>query len=119
KAMQNWLKVCSNKATCADTYSELAFQTSIRSGMWPKRPDQEPVNRWIERALELSQPDSVSRAKALIARCFWERDSAAVAREAVELAEKSGDLELRSYAWGARGVVHFAEGDYEEALAWS
>src|ERR671936_705358 len=118
-AMQNSLKVCSNKATCADTYSELAFQTSIRSGMWPKRPDQELVNRWIERALELSEPDSVSRTRALIARCFWERDSASAAREAGELAERFSDVELRSRAWGAQGVVAFAEGDYEAALAWS
>jgi class 3 adenylate cyclase len=118
-AMQNSLKVCSNKATCADTYSELAFQTAIRSGMWPKLPDQELVNGWIERALELSEPDSVSRARALIARCLWERDSAPAAREAGELAEGLGDVELRSHAWGAQAVVAFAEGDYEAALAWS
>jgi hypothetical protein len=39
-AMQSSLTVCSNKATCADTYSELAFQTAIRSSMWAKRPDR-------------------------------------------------------------------------------
>src|SRR5207245_6107190 len=69
-AMQNSLKVCSNKATCADTYSELAFQTSIRSSMWAKRPDRELVRGWIEQALKLSESESDSRAKALIARSF-------------------------------------------------
>jgi class 3 adenylate cyclase len=118
-AMQNSLKVCSNKATCADTYSELAFQTAIRSSMWAKRPDRELVGGWIEQALDLSAAESVSRAKALIALSFWERNTPEAAREAVELAERSGDIELRSYAWGARGAVAFGEGDFESALSWS
>jgi class 3 adenylate cyclase len=118
-AMQHSLKVCSNKATCADTYSELAFQTAIRSSMWPKRPDGELVGGWIEHALELSEPETVSRARALIARSFWERNTREAAREASELAERSGDIELRSYAWGAESVVAFADGDFEAALTWS
>ncbi|MFL5962650.1 MAG: adenylate/guanylate cyclase domain-containing protein [Gaiellaceae bacterium] len=118
-AMQNSLKVCSNKATCADTYSELAFQTAIRSSMWAKRPDRELVAGWIEQALELSEAESVSRAKALIARSFWERNTPEAAREASELAERSGDIELRSYAWGARCAVAFGEGDFQSALTWS
>jgi class 3 adenylate cyclase len=118
-AMQNSLKVCSNKATCADTYGELAFQTAIRSSMWAKRPDRELVGGWIEEALELSERESVSRAKALIARSFWERNTPEAAREASELAERLGDIELRSYAWGARGAVAFGEGDFASALSWS
>ena len=118
-AMQNSLKVCPDKATCADTYSELAFQTSIRSGMWRKHPDRRLVREWIERALELSERESVSRARALIARCFWERDTPEAGREAGELADRLGDVELRSHAWGAREVVAFAERDYGEALKWS
>jgi class 3 adenylate cyclase len=118
-AMQSSLMVCSNKAACADTYSELAFQTAIRSSMWAKRPDRELVAGWIEQALELSEPGSGSRAKALIARSFWDRNTPRAAREASELAERSGDIELRSYAWGARGTVSFAEADFEAALTWS
>jgi class 3 adenylate cyclase len=118
-AMPNSLKVCSNKATCADTYSELAFQTAIRSSMWAKRPDRELVRSWIEQALELSEPESDSRAKALIARSFWERNTPEAAGEAIELAQRSGDIELQSYALGARGAVAFGEGDFESALAWS
>ena len=41
------------------------------------------------------------------------------AREASELAERSGDVDLRSYAWGARGAVAFGERDFESALTWS
>jgi class 3 adenylate cyclase len=118
-SMENSLKVCSNKLTCADTYSELAFQTAIRSSMWAKRPDRELVTGWIEQALELSETESVSRAKALIARSFWERNTPAAAREASELAQRSGDVDLRSYAWGARGAVAFGERDFASALTWS
>jgi class 3 adenylate cyclase len=118
-AMQNSLTICSNKETCADTYSELAFQTAIRSSMWAKRPDRELVAGWIEQALELTDPASEARAKALIARSFWERNTPVAAREASELAERSGDVDLRSYAWGARGAVAFGEGDFESALTWS
>jgi class 3 adenylate cyclase len=118
-AMQNSLKVCSNKAICADTYSELAFQTAIRSSMWSKRPDRELVRGWIEQALKLSESESDSRAKALIARSFWERNTPDAAGEAIELAQRSGDIELLSYALGARGAVAFGEGDFESALTWS
>ena len=118
-AMQNSLRVCSNKETCADTYSELAFQTAIRSSMWAKRPDRDLVAGWIEQALELTDPASEARAKALIAHSFWERNTPVAAREASQLAERSGDVDLRSYAWGARGAVAFGEGDFESALTWS
>jgi class 3 adenylate cyclase/tetratricopeptide (TPR) repeat protein len=118
-AMQSSLKVCSVRTERADSYSELAFQTAIRSGMWPKRPDRELVGGWIERALELSDPESAARAKALIARCCWERNTPNEAREACELAERLGDVELRSYAWGARAEVAFGGGDFEESLTWA
>jgi hypothetical protein len=118
-AMQNSLTVCSNRAACAETYSELAFQTAIRSSMWAKRPDRELVAGWIEKALELSEPESDTGARALIARSFWERDTPEAAGAASEIADRSGDIELRSYAWGARGTVAFAEADFESALTWS
>jgi len=41
------------------------------------------------------------------------------AREASELAERFGDLDLQSHAWGARGTVAFAESDFASALTWS
>jgi hypothetical protein len=118
-AMQSSLKVCTNKATCAETYSELAFQTAIRSSMWAKRPDRKLVAGWIDQAVELSDLGSDARARALIARSYWDRPSAGPAREASELAERSGDVDLRSYAWGARATVAFADADFEAALNWS
>jgi tetratricopeptide (TPR) repeat protein len=118
-AMESSLLVCTDKAACAETYSELAFQTAIRSSMWSRRPDRELVSGWIDQAVELSDPGSEARARALIARSYWDRPSAGSAREASELAGRSGDVELRSYAWGARATVAFAEADYDAALDWA
>jgi class 3 adenylate cyclase len=119
-AMQRSLTVCHDRQTCADTYAELAHQTAIRSGMWRARPDRELVDGWIDRALELAAPESRARAKALIARCFWQRHGVQpIAREASALAEQLGDVELRAGAFGAHSVAAFSAGEFPEALAWS
>ncbi len=98
----------------AETYSSLAFQTAIRSGMWLKRPDLAPLPGWIDRALELSAPDGAARVQAHLARAFStvsEPDAVA----ASELAERLGDLELRSFALGARAGAAAHRGAWDEA----
>ena len=87
--------------------------------MWKRRPDRDLIGGWIERALELSEPDTPARARALIARTLLDPvrfgDSA---REASDLADRLGNIELRSWAWDARSRAARALGDYEEAFAW-
>ncbi|HXG76646.1 MAG TPA: adenylate/guanylate cyclase domain-containing protein [Gaiellaceae bacterium] len=119
-AMQSSLRVSPDPRTRADTYSLLAFHTSARSGMWKRRPDPELVEGWIGRALELADADSPARARALIARANWrpEGDDAA-AREANALAERLGDVELRSYALEACATAAFYAGRFQESLMWS
>jgi hypothetical protein len=120
EAMQRSLELSADAATRADTYADLAIQTAIRAGMWRTRPESELVNGWIGQALELADPQSPARAKALIAQSFWtRRDARQAAREASALAERLGDLELRSRALSARSIAAFAEMDFDEALTWS
>ena len=119
-AMLNSLEECSDRAESAQTYSELAFHTATRSAMWKRRPDPELVRGWIERALELSDPDTFPRARALIARSWY--DPAVfedASREASVLAERLGDLELRSWALAARSRSSYATGAYGDAADWS
>ncbi|MEX2405750.1 MAG: adenylate/guanylate cyclase domain-containing protein [Actinomycetota bacterium] len=117
-AMQNSLEG-SDRATAADTYSQLAFHTATRAAMWKRQPDRELIEGWIERALELSEPETPARARALIARAYFDPErSGAVAQEASELADRIDDMELRSWAWDARSTVAFSRGDYEEAFDW-
>jgi class 3 adenylate cyclase/tetratricopeptide (TPR) repeat protein len=119
-AMLQSLEGSTDRATESDTYSILAFHTATRAAMWKRRPDHELIAGWIERALELSDADSRSHVRALIARAFLDPDEAGdVAREATASAERSGDVELQSWAWGARMEEAMARGDYEEAHGWA
>jgi class 3 adenylate cyclase len=119
-AMERSLEVCHDRDICANTYADLALQTAIRSGMWPKRPEGQLVQGWIDQALQLASPDSPARAKALLADCFWDRKAGLkAAQEASALAERLGDIELREYAFGARAWVAFADREYAEALTWA
>src|SRR5262249_60244375 len=75
---------------------------------------------WIERALEHSDPDTVPRARALIARAWYDPTVFAdTAREASDLAERLSDLELRSWALAARSRSSYATGAYGDAADWS
>ena len=118
--MKRALKLTDDPEVQADILADLACQTSIRSGMWPLRPDTEEVEGWIRQALELARPDSQAYARALIARAYWNpSEEHAAAREGSALAEHSGDLALRSFAWGARASSAFAERDYDQAFDWA
>jgi class 3 adenylate cyclase len=97
----------------ADAYASLAFQTAIRSGMWLKRPELASLPGWISKAIELSAPDSRARAQALLARSIStvsERDAIA----ASVLADDLDDIELRSFAFGARASAAAQRGAWDE-----
>jgi class 3 adenylate cyclase len=116
EAMQNSLEVCKDRATCGETYGLLALHTAARSGMWQRRPDHELVSGWIERALELSEPGSPGRVRALVARAFWTpKEWPEAAGEAVHLAERLGDRELQSWALDALLAQAYAQHRFGEA----
>ena len=111
-AMRRAIELSPDDETTAELYADLAFETALRAGMWRKRPDRDLVDGWIDRALELAEPASPSRARALIARCVWApSDNAEAAREASAIAEALGDPELRSYALDARGITSWVSGE--------
>ena len=119
-AMENSLRVCVDRAICADTYSVLAFQTAVRSGMWKRRPAQELVDGWIDQALELAPSESLAQARALIARAFWAPEGGdEAALEAFELAGRLGEPDLRSYALEARSATALSRRSYDEAWTWA
>ena len=116
--MQKALELCTDPQVCAEKYSELALQTVTRAGMWKRVPEEAVVREWIGRALELSEPGSAAHVEALLAKSVQERSGEA-AREASRLAERLGDAELRSMAWGARSSVALVNGDIQLALTWA
>jgi len=119
-AMVRSLDADADRASRAETYSLLAFETSSRGAMWIRRPENEVLEEWIERALELAEPKSKARARALLARAYWnpERGEES-AREASLLAEELEDLELRSFAWGTLAAAAFEQGRFEESYGWT
>ncbi len=82
--------------------------------MWLTKPDLARLPGWIDKALELATPDSGAHAQALLARSHW-TVSEPDAISASALADRLGDLHLRSYALGARAGTAAHRGGWEEA----
>jgi class 3 adenylate cyclase len=119
-AMERAFEGCDDPRLEAELYADLAFETSIRSGIWRKMPDAELVESWTDEALELAEPGSVTYLKALLARARWDPENgAAAAVEASALAEKLGDPVYRSFAWDVRGIADFVRGEYDLGRAWA
>jgi class 3 adenylate cyclase len=119
-AMEASLEASDDASAAVQVYADLAFQTSLRAGMWKRRPDAELVGGWIDRTLEFAAPGSSARAKALLARVNEEPVGAEeLAREALQIADELGDIELRSFAFDALSVAAMARGDYEESYGWA
>jgi hypothetical protein len=73
------------------------------------------VTGWVDQALELSEPETPTRARALIARAFWtQEDGAEAGRQAEELAGRLGDQELRSWALNALLARAYSQHRYDE-----
>jgi class 3 adenylate cyclase/tetratricopeptide (TPR) repeat protein len=119
-AIEKAIELSKDRARIADLYSDLALDTAGRAGMWPRKPADELLDGWIRQALELAEPDSEARAKALLAKVFWgTEDDAAAAIEASALADRLHDPELRVAAWMGRSGVALRLRDYDEALTWA
>ena len=119
-AMERAFEGCDDPRLEAELYADLAFETSIRSGIWRRMPDSELVEGWIDKALELAEPESVPYLKALLARARWDPGRGIPAAiEAGALAERLGDPIYRSFAFDVRGIAEFVRGEYELGKAWA
>lgn len=119
-AMQRSLEASVESEASADIYADLALQTALRGGMWKREPDPDLVAGWIDRTLKLAEPGSRARAKGLLARIHHEPEgSQPFAEEALEIAERSGDVELQSFAFEGLSLAAAVRGDYDESFEWS
>jgi len=84
--------------------------------MWKQQPDTSLIEGWIERALELAEDGSRSRAWALYARSGWDQDAAA-AEELAGVAERRGEPDLRSLALEGLAMRAWEAGDIGRARA--
>jgi tetratricopeptide (TPR) repeat protein len=119
EAMERSLELTDDRSTRGETYAELGFQTSFRGGMWTRAPDRALVSSWIAKGIELTEPGSPARVKALSAHVFWDEDpEAEAAREASATAEELGDPDLRAVALYGRSLLAYRAGRFDEALEW-
>jgi class 3 adenylate cyclase len=105
----------------ADTYAFLAFQASIRSAMFPIRLSRQQIDEWAESALALAADGTEARARAMLALVNVEPADATdeMLDEASALAAAVDNLELRSFALGARSQTAFEKRRFTEAATWS
>jgi class 3 adenylate cyclase len=119
EAMQRALALCTDRRECAEAYADLAFEAATRAGMWRRRPGADLMEEWTSRALASVEHGSAAHVKALLSRVYWGLpDSEKSALLASELAEKLGDIALRSGGWEARARVAFRKGDFGTAHMW-
>jgi tetratricopeptide (TPR) repeat protein len=116
-AMQRAIDLTTDRSQLGELYAELVLETTARAGMWRRLPQHDQVMGWIDRALELVEPNSAARAKALIAMCYWldEKPEWAVV-EAERLTRDLGDPSLRQEALCALWLREFSEGHYRRAI---
>jgi class 3 adenylate cyclase len=104
----------------ADAYSRLAFETSIRSGMWAIRPSKDRIETWVSCALELAEEGSIEKTRALLARANAEPGEASeeLLESITAAAEESGDVDLLSFTFGARSHTAFEHLRFDESASW-
>ena len=117
-AMQKAIALTNDSERLADLYAELAFESSLRGGMWQRGFDDALVESWLDRALELAPPQSRAQGRAVVTKAMWE-DDAEIADQAVDLAERLDDPVLLSYACFARSGAAFVSCDYPTAYEWA
>ena len=101
----------------AELYTELAFNSARRSGMWKRQPPRDLIDEWVDRAIQLAEEGTATHAQALAAVVLWRKDEAA-AQALQEIAERLGDVDLRSSALAALADAAWSAGDFARARRW-
>jgi tetratricopeptide (TPR) repeat protein len=117
-AMETAAELALDDSVRAEIISQLAIESFVRAGMWTRTPAIERIGEWVARALELAEPGTASRARALTAKTSLDLDDREAAAEAAAIAERLDDPELCVHAWDACGAAAMVAGDYEAAWRW-
>ena len=119
EAMEMALGQRPSRQLAARLYGQLSREGS-RPYMWKQPPTRAVVEQWIEKALELAEAGSESRASAVAAWAALDpAGRAGAASEGVELAEELGDPVLRADAYEGQARVALAQGRLAEAGSWA
>ena len=121
-AMEEALELEPDRAVAAEIYADLAEYGHGRRYMWKQPPSTEVGERWLARALELSEPGTEARGFALLAGALATPESADAAEAAAEALALGEALEVPSLtvqAYEAHALIATAAGGFGEACAWA
>jgi tetratricopeptide (TPR) repeat protein len=119
-ALEEALALEPERAVAADIYARLAYYTLGRAYMWKEPPARELAHEWLANALELSEPESLARAWALLARAASDPlTRPETANEVHRLGETLGDARLVVFAYETQTLGATEAGRYDEACQWA
>ena len=119
-AMEDALSLEPEPGVGAEIYAQLAYYSLGRAYMWKEPPPRELSERWLAKALELSDPDTAARAWALLAQAASHPSKGVeTAKEVQRLGEALGDPRLVVFACEAQTLAATEASRYQEACDWA
>jgi class 3 adenylate cyclase len=119
-AMEEAISLDPEPAVAAEIYAQLAYYSLGRRYMWKEPPPRELCEQWLAKALELSSPDTLARAWALLAHAVSDpSERIETAKEVHRLGEALRDPRLVVFAHEAQTLAATEENRYQEACDWA
>ena len=120
RAMELALELGPERGVEAEIYARLAYYGLGRPYLWRELPPREVSEDWLARALELSEPGTVARGYAALARAFADPARHAEATsESRAIGETLGDRGLVAFSGEARVHAATEARRYHEACEWA
>jgi class 3 adenylate cyclase/tetratricopeptide (TPR) repeat protein len=118
-ALEEALALEPEAVVAADIYAQLAYYSLGRPYMWREPPPRELAEKWLARALELSQPETPARAWALLAQAVSDQSGREeTAKEVHRLGEALEDPRLVVFAYETQALAATEAGRFQEACDW-
>jgi class 3 adenylate cyclase len=115
-SMEDALALDPDSATAAEIYAELAYYGIGRPYTWRQQPPREVAERWLERALELSEPGTKARGFATLTVALSDPEKrAAAAEETLAIGKTLGDPRMAASAFEAKAMAATERRNYAEA----
>jgi class 3 adenylate cyclase len=121
RAMEQALELGPHRQLEAEIYARLAYYGLGRPYVWKEQPPRELSEDWLARALERSDPGTIARGYAALAKAFADPDHEAEARAAESRAIGEALADQRLVAFSGEARVHAAteRRRYREAREWA